>query len=119
MEMKRLFIHAKPVWVKGLSKEMNIHVLMRACFSCKTTQGVQCHIATSGIYNLYVNGVFAAYGPARAGKGFFRMDLIDISSLLKPQDNIITVEIAGYYVCILYTYPSPRALNRKIFQNKD
>ena len=119
MEMKRLFIHAKPVWVKGLSKEMNIHVLMRACFSCKTTQGVQCRIATSGIYNLYVNGVFAAYGPARAGKGFFRMDLIDISSLLKPQDNIITVEIAGYYVNSFYIQKQESFVQAEVVQDDE
>lgn len=31
------------------------------------------------VYNLYVNGRFVAYGPARAAKGYVRTDVFDLT----------------------------------------
>lgn len=42
-------------------------------------------------YNLFVNGHFVCYGPARTAGGYARVDHIDISSFLTEEENIISV----------------------------
>lgn len=44
-------------------------------------------LATSGIYNVFLNGEFIAYGPARAGRGHFRVDELPLN--LVQGDNIL------------------------------
>lgn len=42
-------------------------------------------------YNLFVNGQFVCYGPARTASGYARIDHIDISSFLTEEENVISV----------------------------
>jgi len=96
--MKDLFSIAQPVWLRGREQEYNCRVQFKTV--CPKAQA-QIHIATSGVYQLYVNGTFVAYGPARAGKGHFRQDRIDISPFLTRENNAVVIEVAGYY-CTSY-----------------
>ena len=67
---EQLFELAKPVWLQGKAEEIHIRAQFRAVFRCEEedVKKTVCRVATSGIYNLFVNGRFVAYGPARAGK---------------------------------------------------
>ena len=106
---EQLFELAKPVWLQGKSEEIHIRAQFRAVFhhDGEDVEKAVCRVATSGIYNLFVNGRFVAYGPARAGKNHFRMDEVSIASFIKKGANVIALEVAGYYVnsyyCLLYT----------------
>lgn len=42
-------------------------------------------------YNLYVNGQFVCYGPARTAEGYARVDCIDLRGLLTKEENIISI----------------------------
>lgn len=89
-----MFEKAKPVWIADREREVHLRVQFKAIVE-KCGQTVV-KIATSGMYQLWVNGSFAAYGPARAGKNHFRMDKIDITDLLTKDQNVVVIEVAGY-----------------------
>jgi alpha-L-rhamnosidase len=92
--MFSMFTNALPVWLEGREEEHNLTLQCKAL--CPRLNQAVVRIATSGLYNLYVNGVFVAYGPARAGKNHFRMDQIDIAPLLDREENTVVIEICGY-----------------------
>ncbi len=92
--MSTYFTSALPVWEKGKENEMNARLQFKAVVG--KSSDVTVKIATSGTYNLLVNGIFVCYGPARAGKKHFRMDEIDISNYLSQNQNAVIIEVAGY-----------------------
>ena len=90
------FNKAIPIWVGGAENEMHYRAQFKARFDYQNNASVNVALATSGIYNLYVNGVFLAYGPARAGKGHFRLDNLDITDFLVKGENVVVIEVCGY-----------------------
>ena len=93
----QLFELAKPVWLQGKAEKIHIRAQFRAVFRCEEEEVKEavCRVATSGIYNLFVNGRFVAYGPARAGKNHFRMDAVSIAPFIKKGVPVIALEVAG------------------------
>lgn len=110
--MKDLFLSAKPIWVKGKEKEVNCRVQFKTV--CEKAENVFLHIATSGVYQLWINGKFVSYGPARAGKNHFRMENIDISSFLTNEKNTVVIEVAGYYCSNFYIMQQDSFLQAEI-----
>lgn len=92
--MVERFYSAKPVWVKGREKEMNLRVQFKTVI--EYCEKINVKIATSGIYQLWINGKFVSYGPARAGKGSFRMDEIPVDKFIAEGKNIVVIEVDGY-----------------------
>jgi hypothetical protein len=73
-----IFKQAEPVWAAGLQNEMNI----RMGFYAQAGKGkTSVNLACSTAYQIYVNDTFAAAGPARAARGYYRVDEIDINLL--------------------------------------
>lgn len=110
--MGNLFWEAKPVWVKDREREVNCRVQFKAV--CEKAESVNIHIATSGIYQLWINGKFVSYGPARAGKNHFRMENIDISSHFTCEKNIVVIEVGGYYCTNFYIMQQDSFLQAEI-----
>ncbi len=110
-----MFLNAKPIWIKGKEQEVNCRVQFKTI--CKKTENVNIHIATSGVYQLWINGEFVSYGPARAGKNHFRMENIDISSYLTKENNVIVIEVAGYYCSNFYIMRQNSFLQAEIVSN--
>jgi len=92
--MNVFFEKAVPVWVTGREKEMNLRVQFKAVFG--KGKNIIAKIATSGIYHMSVNGKFVCYGPARAGRGFFRVDEIDLTPFADQEQNTVIIEVCGY-----------------------
>ena len=92
--MTAKFERAKPIWVTNRESEVNLRVQFKAVIEKNEVAIIK--IATSGMYQLWVNGSFVSYGPARAGKNHFRMDEIDITHKLSDRHNVIIIEVAGY-----------------------
>ncbi len=90
------FKSALPIWEKGKENEINSRLQFKAVVGKFSDATVK--IATSGVYNLFVNGEFLCYGPARAGKNHFRMDEIDVSGCLIKDRNVVIIEVAGYNI---------------------
>lgn len=91
--MPNFFHTALPVWLTDLEKEKNI----TAGFYT-TAEGTEAtlKVATSGFYRVFVNGEFAAYGPARCAHGFFRVD--EVTLPLSVGVNHVAVEVVNYYI---------------------
>ena len=89
-----LFKNALPIWLKDKDDEIHLKVQLKTILGQE--KNCMMKIATSGIYNLWINNIFVCYGPARAGKGYFRLDQIEISQYLTEEKNVIILEVAGY-----------------------
>ena len=92
--IKYRFNNAKPIWADDIKETKNVHLLLKAevpRFHC-------IKIATSGFYQLFVNGKFTAYGPARAGRGFFRVDEICTDDNIIGEKNTIEIILVSYGV---------------------
>lgn len=112
-----MFIKAKPIWIKGKEKEPNCRVQFKAI--CPKADNTHIHIATSGVYQLWINGEFVSYGPARAGKNHFRLENIDISRFLSKNENIVIIEVAGYYCTNFYIMQQDSFLQAEIVSNNN
>jgi len=95
-----MFLKAQPIWVKD--RESDIHMTVQFKAICPKSDNAIMKIASSGIYHLVVNGKFVAYGPARAGRNHFRMDELNITSLLDREENVIVLEVCGYNTSSYY-----------------
>lgn len=90
------FEKAKAIWAQGREEEMNCELAFGT--SVPQMKNVRIFIATSGIYRLWINGIFKAAGPARAAHGYFRVDEYEIGDMLIEAENEIVIEVLGYYV---------------------
>ncbi len=74
------------VWIKG-KREKNIEI----CFALTVefSKSASLSIIAKDVYNLYVNGVFLHYGPARAAQGCARVDRLDLSPYMQTGKNVI------------------------------
>lgn len=115
--MNSNFVKAKPVWIKDKEQEVNCRVQFKTL--CDKKDNIIIHIATSGVYQLYVNGRFVSYGPARAGKNHFRKEIIDISSFMTEPKNVVVIEVAGYYCDNFYIMKQDSFLQAEIISNSE
>lgn len=113
--MNNIFLEAKPVWISDREQDVNCRVQFKAV--CPQRESAVIHIATSCIYQLYINGKFVSYGPARAGRNHFRLERIDISHYLTAENNIIIIEAAGYFCASFYVMQQPSFLQAEILSN--
>jgi len=112
------FLKAKPVWPAGRSLEKNLQVLFRSVVDVENPRGVILRLTASTLYRAWVNGRHAGYGPARGPHGYYRIDELDISSLLKRGKNIVAIEVAGYNVNSYYTLDQPSFLQAEVIRGK-
>jgi len=110
--MGELFKRAIPIWIAGREQDVNLRVQFKTI--CSYGANAEIHIATSGIYQLWINGSFVAYGPARAGKNYFRMDNIPISKFLTKKENTVVIEVNGYNLDSYYIQNQPSFLQAEI-----
>ncbi|MCQ2449667.1 MAG: hypothetical protein MJ132_05725 [Clostridia bacterium] len=69
------------------------------CFSVTVPKSADAkiHIIAKDIYNLYINGRFVCFGPARAAEGYCRVDSPDIGAYLTEDENIVCVYVKSIY----------------------
>ena len=89
-----MFKCAKPIFPKGMKNEMNTFAAFRA--EVDSLKGVKLSITAYTFYQLYVNGEFVAFGPARTAKGYARVDVIDLDKYHQDGKNEIVVGVIGY-----------------------
>ena len=99
------FQMALPVWVEGLDDEMNVTVIFEATFDSPAGKAALLRLVGAQVFRITVNGAFAGYGPARAPKGFARVDEWDIAPFLRAGTNKVAIEVASYR-CYNYYLPN-------------
>lgn len=104
----------EPVWVKGAEREMNAFFGFAAKFDAKAGDKAEIRFSAASIARVWVNGEFAAYGPARAPEGFMRVDVWPIGAHLKDGENIVAIEVANSGVNEFYFPESPAFLAAEV-----
>ena len=89
------FESAAPVWLEGLSTTSNVFVRFSAKFDYDGGECPLLRLTASTVYRANPNGKIVGYGPARAAKGFFRVDEWPLRDV-RVGKNELTVEVAGY-----------------------
>ncbi len=92
------FEKAVPVWSKKYGNERNI--LLSFCteidFSGKFAK---LKIAADALYRVYINGEFAFHGPQRCGRGWWRVDEIDLTHRMdRGSVNKVEIQVLNYGV---------------------
>lgn len=101
-----MFSVSRPVWVKGRSKEVNLYLV----FDIPLTKGAcTVRMTAATAYHLYADDRFIAYGPARAGEGYARIDEWDIRNSKR-----LRVLVAGYYSYSFQYSLDPSFLNLEV-----
>lgn len=113
------FHFAKPIWLAGREREMNVTAGFRAVVNDAASGRTLLRITTSGLYRAYVNGEFAGHGPARSAHGFYRIDQWDIMKLMKPGANLIAIEVNAANVNSYYLLNQPGFLQAEIVANDE
>lgn len=102
MNIKKFeFNKAVPVWKKGESTVMNqtVDLIASVC-----SRNATLRLTGSTIYQVFVNGVICAHGPARAAHGYFKVDEIPLDGFLTDGADQLLIRICGYNVnCFAYT----------------
>lgn len=90
------FKKAIPVWEKGTENAINRSLV----FVSKLGRADNCTLALAGstAFTILVNGNFVAYGPARAGHGYYRVDEYCLDKYLTEDENTVEIRIFGYNV---------------------
>ena len=84
-----MFALSHPVWARGRSREINLHLEFDIVLP---SEAQTVRLTASTAYQLFADDAFIAYGPARAGDGYFRVDEWRVDGKAR-----LTVLVAGYY----------------------
>ncbi len=92
---------ARPVFAQGLDGMMNVTLMLKASAPgvCDAVFAAAGHCD----YQIFVNGKFVFWGPARAGRDFYRIDRIPVGKYLTEKENDVTVFLYSY-ACHSYEY---------------
>lgn len=96
-----MFLKAKPIWVDGKEREMNVHAVFRA--EVKSSEQVQLHIGGTAFFRIYADDTFIAFGPARTAKGYIREEIYTLPKGTKE----VLIEAVGYYCKSISTVWQP------------
>lgn len=89
-----MFKKASPIWEENKLEEKNYELYFR-CQILKQTD-MRLVIATSCEYQVWVNGEFAAFGPAKAAHGFFKVDTISLDNyLIRPNNTVVLKTVSA------------------------
>ena len=99
------FTQAVPVWEKGEELTRNHSLIFRAVI--EGNEEITLHIASHARYQIFVDGVFFAAGPARAGHGYYRVSEYTLGKELSAGKTVISIIAAGYNVNSFYLLDMP------------
>ena len=88
------FCKAVPVWAKEKVGEINCSLLFETTVT--KGDGTLLRIAGANDYQIFVNGAFFFYGPARAGRGHYRVDELTLDAHLTEEENRIEILASAY-----------------------
>ncbi len=108
----QFFKSAIPVYPAGRSNLMNDCILFAAVINAEKTTDAVLKITGSTLYRVKLNDEFAAYGPARAAVGFFRVDEVPLR--LAAGKNRLTVELSSCCVNSYYYPDQPGFLQAEV-----
>ena len=112
MTDSKIFSKASPVWFPGREREMNLFAGFRATFTAERAGMATLRYTGASLCRVFVNGHFAAHGPARGPHGFFRID--EIPLVIQRGANTVAIEVAAYNTPTYYTLNVPAFLQAEV-----
>lgn len=96
---------------------MNTFAVFRA--TAKDLKDTALYVAASSFYQLWVNGRFVSFGPARTAGGYARVDEIPLGVYAKDAENEILILVAGYMCASLSTVHQPSFLQAELRKGEE
>ena len=90
------FKKARPVFIRDYDGGGNYRAGFITTAELKVGDNVRIAVCAGTFYRLYVNGLIAAHGPARATEGFLRADVLDVSRFIRDGVNCFAFEVSHY-----------------------
>ena len=95
----RGFTAARPIYLRGYDGAGNCQAGFAVRLSgLKAGEKLGVWVTAGTFYRLYVNGVFAAHGPARTAENYLRVDALDVTKYVRDGDNIFAFEIELFHI---------------------
>lgn len=113
---KKSFELAVPVWLSERDREMNLCVLFET--SIDYDKNTILRLCAQNSYQAFINDTLVHSGPARAGRGYYRVDELSIGSYLKPGENRICVLVSAYHCNNFYLINQGAFFCAEIVQNE-
>lgn len=107
------WISAEPVWPEGRETEMNGRIGFVARFSLDRAERPVLRVTGSSVYRIFLDGLFAGYGPARGPAGSFRVDEwpLDVKT---SGEHFVAVEVSSYNCNTYYFMDQPPFLRAEV-----
>lgn len=93
-----LFQSAQPIWISGKEREYNLSLLLRRRFSGSAIL----RITGQSAYQVFIDGVLTAYGPARAAHGYHYVDEIPLNAADGCKSVLAILAYGGGVDCYAY-----------------
>ena len=93
---------AEPIWVSAEKGEINSSYVFTTSFDWDDQSPLKLRFSGCSVFKVFVNGEFAAYGPARGPHGWFRMDEWDIAKFARKGRNSLAIEGVAYNTTTYY-----------------
>ncbi|MCR5750391.1 MAG: hypothetical protein K6G91_00370, partial [Kiritimatiellae bacterium] len=96
------FDAAEPIWTTAEKDEINSTIAFTTHFDWDGKAPLKLRLAGCSVFKVFVNGEFAAYGPARGPHGWFRMDEWDLSRVARKGGNRLSIVGVAYNTTTYY-----------------
>ena len=93
---------------------MNAYYGFSAGFNLSPGEKPVLRLSAGGIARVWVNGRFAAYGPARAPEGYMRVDEWPLEHFVRPGANTVAIEVSNPAVNQFYLPDRPAYLYAEV-----
>ena len=100
-----MFKKAKPVFPVGKAVEKNVFAAFRA--TVEDIEDAELFVTAASFYQVWVNGEFVAFGPARTAKGYARVDVISFDGCSKKSENEIVILVVSHFCGALSAVKQP------------
>lgn len=108
-----MFLCAKPIWLRGKEREMNVHAVFQA--NVQASGRVELHMGGTAFYRIWADGQFLASGPARTARGYIREEIYSLPEGTKS----VVIEAVGYYCHSISTVWQPSYIMAEIRRQEE
>ncbi len=112
-----MFTKAKPIFPVHKSTEKNVFAAFRA--TAADLHGTSLAITAFSFYQVWVNGKFVAFGPARTAKHYARVDILPLDGYARDGENEIVITVNGHYCRALSTVFQPSFVQAELCRGKE
>ena len=96
------FAAGTPIWTTAEQGEINSSIVFSTDFEWDGEGELKLRLTGCSLFKVFVNEKFAAYGPARGGHGYFRVDQWNIKPFARKGRNRLNIVGVAYNTTTFY-----------------